>query len=105
MPFVMAGFMMGGFYKIPSLVLGYHKVVWFYPFLALFSFGTNALLNWWLIPIYGIVGAGFASFVGVFIYSAILQVITKTYMSNKYNFFVFIIYISILILNLGVFYG
>src|SRR3989339_1061599 len=27
MPFVMAGFMMGGFYKIPALVLGYHKRV------------------------------------------------------------------------------
>jgi O-antigen/teichoic acid export membrane protein len=25
MPFVMAGFMMGGFYKIPSLILGFHK--------------------------------------------------------------------------------
>ena len=36
MPFIMAGFMMGGFYKIPSLILGFHKKVWFYPFLAFF---------------------------------------------------------------------
>ena len=105
MPFVMAGFMMGGFYKIPSLVLGFHKVVWFYPFLAFFSFGTNALLNWWLIPVYGIVGAGFASFVGVFIYSAVIQYISKKYMSYRYNLFIMVIYTLILIINLGVFYG
>lgn len=105
MPFVMAGFMMGGFYKIPSLVLGYHKVVWFYPFLAFFSFGINALLNWWLIPLYGIVGAGFASFVGVFIYSSIIQYISKKYMSRKYNILTFSIYTILLIINIGVFYG
>jgi len=105
MPFVMAGFMMGGFYKIPLLILGYHKIVWFYPFLAFFSFGTNALLNWMLIPIYGIVGAGFASFVGVFIYSSIIQIISKKYMSSKYNLFTLLIYAVVLIINIGVFYG
>ncbi|HHH54205.1 MAG TPA: polysaccharide biosynthesis protein, partial [Bacteroidetes bacterium] len=84
MPLVMAGFMMGGFYKIPSLVLGYHKIVWFYPFLSLFSFGTNALLNWWLIPIYGIIGAAFASFLGLFLYSIVLQVLSFKFFSKKY---------------------
>jgi len=95
MPFVMSGFMMGGFYKIPSLILGYHKVVWFYPFLSLFSFGTNALLNWWLIPQYGIVGAGFASFVGLFLYSIVLQVLSLKYTSVKYKNFTLMIYIII----------
>ena len=103
MPFVMAGFMMGGFYKIPSLILGFHKIVWFYPFLAAFSFGINALLNWWLIPIYGIIGAGFASFIGIFLYSAIIQLISKKYMGRNYNIFIFIMYILILLFNIGVF--
>jgi len=93
MPFVMVGFMMGGFYKIPSLVLGFHKVVWFYPFLAFFSFGTNALLNWWLIPLYGIVGAGFASFVGLFLYSLVLQLFSFKYMSKKYKKSISFIYL------------
>ena len=97
MPFVMAGFMIGGFYKIPSLVLGYHKVVWFYPFLSAFSFGINALLNWWLIPIYGIVGAGFASFVGLFLYSYILQILSFKFSTFKYKLAIHIIYISIFI--------
>ena len=105
MPFVMAGFMMGGFYKIPSLVLGYHKVVWFYPFLSAFSFGTNALLNWWLIPDYGIIGAGFASFISVFLYSSIMQYKSIKYMSKKYLYFSVIIYFFILAICLGVFYG
>jgi len=95
MPFVMAGFMMGGFYKIPSLILGYHKIVWFYPFLSVFSFGTNALLNWWLIPKYGIVGAGFASFVGLFLYSIVLQVLSLKYTSIKYTKLTLLIYIIV----------
>jgi O-antigen/teichoic acid export membrane protein len=103
MPFVMAGFMMGGFYKIPSLILGYHKVVWFYPFLSAFSFGANALLNWLLIPIYGIVGAGFASFVGLFLYSIILQILSFRYMSKRYIKFITIAYTLIGILLFLVF--
>ena len=105
MPFIMAGFMMGGFYKIPSLVLGYHKVVWFYPFLAFFSFGSNALLNWYLIPLYGIVGASFASFIGLFFYSSILQLMAKKYMNKRYNSIIFISYIMIFILLLIWFIG
>ncbi len=105
MPFVMAGFMMGGFYKIPSLLLGFHKVVWFYPLLSLCAFGINALLNWVLIPSYGIVGAGFASFLGVFIYSSVLQLFSMKFMYKRYNFFIFVIYSIILVTYVGVFYG
>ena len=104
MPFVMAGFMMGGFYKIPSLVLGYHKVVWFYPFLSFFSFGINALLNWWLIPIYGIVGAGLASFIGLFLYSIVLQILSFRYMSKKYNRYIKFGYLFIFTLIISIFY-
>ncbi len=104
MPFVMAGFMMGGFYKVPSLVLGYHKVVWFYPLLSPVSFATNALFNWWLIPLYGIVGAGYASFLGLFIYSASMQFFVGKYMSRRYNRVVFVIYIFLLLLCTAIFY-
>ncbi len=101
MPFVMAGFMMGGFYKIPSLVLGYHKVVWFYPFLSAFSFGTNALFNWWLIPIYGIVGAGFASFIGFFINSLVIALISMKFLTKKLSFYIGSLYImSFIVLSI-----
>jgi O-antigen/teichoic acid export membrane protein len=105
MPFIMAGFMMGGFYKIPSLVLGYHKKVWFYPFLVIFSFGTNALLNWMLIPKYGIIGAAFASFIGVFIYSIFLQLLSSGFMTREYSIYTYSIYLFILLTNIGLFYG
>jgi O-antigen/teichoic acid export membrane protein len=102
MPFIMAGFMMGGFYKIPSLVLGYHKVVWFYPFLSLFSFGTNAILNWYFIPIYGIIGSAFASFVGFSINSLIINIISMRYMSRRSNYFVLSMYlISFILIGLS----
>jgi len=97
MPFIVMGFMMGGFYKIPALVLGYHKIVWFYAWLSIVSFGTNALLNWYLIPLYGISGAAFASFVGLFIYSLVLQMMSKTFMSQRYNKIVFLIYAIVFI--------
>ncbi|MFX4237792.1 oligosaccharide flippase family protein [Aliarcobacter butzleri] len=98
MPFIMAGFMMGGFYKIPSIVLGFHKVVWFYPFLAILSFGTNALLNWWLIPIYGIIGSAFASFVGLFLYSIVLQIFSFKYLSKMYSITMIFMYIILFII-------
>ena len=97
MPFVMAGFMMGGFYKIPSLVLGFHKVVWFYPFLSAVAFGTNALLNWWLIPLYGIVGSAYASFLGYFINSFIIALFSLKFLSKKTNFFIVSLYIMTLV--------
>jgi len=103
MPFVMAGFMMGGFYKIPSLVLNYQKVVWFYPFLAIFAFGTNALLNWWLIPMYGMVGSAYASFVGLFLYSMVLQILSFRFLSIKYNYLIGIGYVGIFIISLSIF--
>lgn len=103
MPFIMAGFMMGGFYKIPSIVLGFHKVVWFYPFLAIFAFGTNALLNWWLIPIYGMIGSAFASFVGLFLYSIVLQIFSFKYLSKKYNLSIVGIYIVLFTIILTLF--
>lgn len=95
MPFVMVGFMMGGFYKIPSLVLGYHKIVWFYPFLSIFSFGTNVLLNWWLIPIYGMLGSAFASFVSLFIYSMVLQILGSRFFSQNYIYIMGLSYLIV----------
>lgn len=92
-PFIMAGFMMGGFYKIPSLILGYHKVVWFYPFLVVFSFGINALMNWWLIPIYGMIGASFSSFIGFGINSFLINLLSMKYLSIRSNVFVVFIYL------------
>ena len=103
MPFVMAGFMMGGFYKIPSLVLGFHKIVWFYPFLAIFTFGVNAFLNWWLIPIYGIIGSAFASFVGLFLYSIALQALSFKFFSRKYLLYISFGYMSIFSLAISMF--
>ena len=95
-PFVMVGFMMGGFGKISSLVLGYHKQVWFYPFVAFFAFGSNALLNWFLIPVFGIVGADFASFIGLFLYSSVLQLLSFRYMSNFYRNIISTIYMVVI---------
>ena len=97
MPFIMAGFMMAGFYKIPSLILGFNKVVWFYTWLPIVSFSTNALLNWWLIPIYGIIGAAFASFIGFFLYSFIMQLLCHKFTSERYLKFIIFKYLIILI--------
>lgn len=105
MPFIMVGFMMGGFYKIPSLVLGFHKIVWFFPFLAIFSFVLNAILNFYLVPICGMIGSAFASFLGAFFYSSYLQYKASIYFTARNNGLTFLLYILILIIVLGVFYG
>lgn len=102
-PFILAGVMMGGFYKLPALVLGFHKKFWFYPILGFVSFGTNALLNWALIPKYGAIGAAFASFIGLFIYSTIVQAISRRYMSRMYNLAVIFVYLFIVVINVSLF--
>ena len=103
-PFIMAGFMIGGFYKIPILVLSFHKKVWIYPFIALFTFIVNVILNYLLIPIYGLVGAAFASFIGIFLYSMFLQLSSNRYMSSKYNYSVYLLYFFIILTNFLIFY-
>jgi len=95
MPFIMAGFMIGGFYKIPSMILGYKKIVWFYPFLSFFAFGMNAIFNWLFIPLYGIVGAAFASFIGLFLYSYIVQILSFKFFTFKYKLAIHSIYLSV----------
>lgn len=96
LPFMLAGFMMGGLYKISALVLRYHKIVWFYPFLSIVAFGSNAILNYLLIPMYGIVGAAYATFIGHFLYSIILQLLSLRYFNRKYNLITLLINISTL---------
>ena len=67
--------------------------VWFYPILAFFSFGINAGLNYLLIPEYKEVGAAFASFIGLFLYSLILQLMAMKYhQSKKYKIVIMLIY-------------
>ena len=98
LPFIVCGFMMGGVYKVPSVVLGFHKIVWFYPFLAFFSFGINAGLNYLLIPEYKEVGAAFASFIGLFLYSSVLQLMAmKFHHSISYKLFQLLVYVAVII--------
>lgn len=95
MPFILFGFMMGGFYKIPSMILGYHKIVWIYPFVSMFSFGIKLLLSWLLIPIFGMLGAAFSTFIGLFLYSLSLQFISFKFLSNEYKKCIVLSYIFI----------
>ncbi|MBT5856595.1 oligosaccharide flippase family protein [bacterium] len=97
MPYVLMGFLVGGFYKIPSSILGYHKKVWFYPALSFVAFGVNGLLNFWLIPSYSMIGAAYATFVGLFIYSTILQLMAFKYHSRRYCLGVSFLYSVIII--------
>jgi O-antigen/teichoic acid export membrane protein len=103
-PFILAGFMMGGFYKIPTLILGYHKVVWFYPFASILAFSLNAFLNWILIPSYGLIGAAFSSFIGLFLYSAIIQIMSFKYVSSRYIKIITAAYLFIIAVGVKFFY-
>ena len=84
LPIIIFGFMMGGLYKIPSVILSYHKIVWFYPLLGLFSFGINTFLNWILIPEHGPRGAAFASFISFYIYSLMMVLLSYKYFTKKW---------------------
>lgn len=99
-PFVVIGIILGGLYKIPSIVLSYHKIVWFYLPITVVSFSTNALLNYVLIPQYGIVGAGFSTCIGYLIYSILVQAFSWKFFTLKYKAYTAITYIILSIVTL-----
>lgn len=79
LPIIVFTFVLGGWYKTVSGVLSYHSIVRFYPALTVVSFASTAALNWLLIPRYYGVGAAYAMFIGVFIYSSSIHVIARKY--------------------------
>ncbi|MGB2551766.1 oligosaccharide flippase family protein [Campylobacter sp. MOP51] len=106
MPFIILGFTVAGFYKIPAIVLGFNKVVRIYPFVSFLSFIVNILLNWTLIPIYGIFGAALSSFVAFFVYSLSLFLFCMKFMSKKFNYLSIILLLLIFCLTCtGAFFG
>ncbi|OOF20751.1 polysaccharide biosynthesis protein, partial [Salinivibrio proteolyticus] len=98
MPFILGGFMMAGLYKVPAMVLSFHKVVWVYPLVSMCSFGFKILLSWYFIPTDGMLGAAFSTFVGLFLYSVILQIICVRHFNKKYAIVVFGGYMLILMI-------
>lgn len=102
-PYIMFGFMMGGLYKIPTLIINFHKKIWIYPLASVFSSALNLLLNMSLIPVYGILGAAFASFSSLFLYSAILQYYSSRYYNGERDMFVIISYTTVLVTMVGKF--
>ncbi len=105
LPFVAFGFVLGGFYKAVSSVLSFHNVVWFYPILSGVSFSFTAVLNFLLIPKFNIIGAAYANFLGLFLYSLAIHIIGSKYYFKLHH--IFIIYgciftfITILFLRLA----
>lgn len=104
LPFVVIGIVLGGLYKIPSIVLSYHKVVWFYLPVTLVSFSANAILNYFLIPRYGIVGAGLSTCVGYFLYSSLVQFFSWGYFGQRYKYMTLISYLTAVIILVYYFY-
>lgn len=85
LPFVFIGIVFGGLFKIPAVILSYYKKIWFYLPLSLISFSINAGLNYILIPIYGLAGAGLSTCLGYLVYSAVVQIMALKYFSLKFN--------------------
>ncbi len=83
LPFIMFAFVLGASYKTVSNVLSFHNIVRFYPALSIVSFGVTACANYLLIPRFHELGAGYAFFIGVFIYSLIIQLIGGKYFYNR----------------------
>jgi len=92
-PIIFLSFLFGGFYKIPSMILSFHKLTKFYPILSFVSFGTNALLNYIFIPKYGIIGAAWATVVSSVLYSLYINYRTWKYIDDKvYNIAIICLY-------------
>jgi len=100
-PLIFMSFLFGGFYKIPSMILSHHKITKFYPILSFVAFGLNAVLNYLLIPIYGLIGAAIATGTAAIIYSIYINYRTFKYIDSiLYKFQIITIYL----ISIGIFY-
>lgn len=83
LPFVTFAYVMGGMYKNASVVLSYHDVVKFHPYLSAVAWGTGAALNFVLVPRYGGVGAAFSAFIAAYIYSFVVHLYASKYLHPR----------------------
>ena len=90
---IFIAFLIGGFYKIPTMILSFHKITKFYPILSFFAFGINSILNYIFIPKFGILGAAFATLIGTIIYSYFIQFMVFKYVTIQYKIVTTIFYI------------
>jgi O-antigen/teichoic acid export membrane protein len=99
------GYGLAGFYKIPSLVLGFHKKVKLYPLISFFSAITNITLNIIWIPEYAMVGAAFASLISLIVYSLGVLIYANSYLSVKFKFVYLFIHMVVLLIMLSINYS
>jgi O-antigen/teichoic acid export membrane protein len=100
-PLIFMSFLFGGFYKIPSMILSHYKITKFYPILSFIAFGLNAVLNYMLIPQYGLMGAAIATGISSIIYSIYINYRTFEYIKS---FFYKIQIIILYLLSIIIFY-
>lgn len=74
-PLILITFMIGGFYKIPIMILKFKKIVKPQPYISFLCFGLGAILNYALIPVHGLTGAAVGSAIGITLYSYSLNAI------------------------------
>ena len=91
------GYGLAGFYKIPSMILGFHKKVKLYPVISFVSAASNIGLNIIMIPEYGIIGAAFASLFSLAIYSLGVLCYAQKYLSIKFKIIYVLYHLSIII--------
>lgn len=92
-PLILITFMIGGFYKIPIIILKFKKIVKPQPYISFFCFGLGATLNYILIPAHGLTGAAVGSAIGVTLYSYSLNAICFKFYDKKMIIFTNIVFI------------
>lgn len=103
--FIIMAYIGAGAYKIPSIVLMYHKRVKILPMLGMINLIANVGFNQLFVRKFGIVGVAFASYLSMLIYSMFTYLFASKYMYSKNRivlFFsiIFIVSISLFIKNI-----
>lgn len=102
--FSICGMMIGGFYKMPLQILNYYKDIYVFPIYSVCSLAINVLLNWSLVPEYGGLGAAYATFMSLFVYSYLLHRRSFSYLDINYSKKVFSLLFIVLLSISGAFF-
>lgn len=81
--FMVMTYIVAGAYKIPSIVLMYHKRVKILPVLGMINLISNIVFNQLLVRKYGIGGVAFASYLSMLLYSFANYIFASRYIYNK----------------------
>lgn len=103
-PIILASYLFTGVYFVLQAGLYIKEKTKYFPVITITAAVANIAVNFWLIPIYGIMGAAIATIVAYIIMAVMLYIIVQRFYYIKYENYKVLVILLMLFGSLGLFY-